>query len=259
MGTASLGSYYNLVVDATFKDTNNHYDCNSDWYQVYYDGINTAYICGDHVEVVRSYSVDNVTPSTACEKKMSEAGFPSSYWGGLCYLNAKYPKWQFNALNTDADWSYSVERESSCGKSYIQTETEEYMDRSCKNTYGWSSSWKNASQKAVAYYMDPRNFLSERYIFQFEYLKYDSNLTNFYPDSVKGIIGHADFYDYHKDLGNDLGSIITTAGREADVSPTFIAVRVLQELGAGKSEYNLYSGIYPGYEGYYNFFNWGGY
>ena len=251
------GTYFNLVEDRTYSDTNNYYNCNSDWYQIYYNGVDTGYVCGDHVEVVRSYSTDDVTPTTACEVEMSNLGFPSSYWGGLCNLKEKYPNWQFVALQTGIDWSYAVERESSCGKSYIQTENESYMDRSCTNQYGWDSSWKNASQTAVAYYMDPRNFLSESYIFQFEYLKYSLSLDNYYSSSVLGIIQNSNFYTYHLGLNNNLVDIITAVGKEVDVSPTFLAARIYQELGSGTSLYNLYSGRYEGYEDYYNFYNYG--
>lgn len=251
------GSYYNLVVDQTFADTNNHYDCNSDWYQVYYNGIDVGYVCGDHVDVIHSYNTDDVAPQTTCEVEMSNLGFPSSYWGGLCALKERHPNWQFVALQTGIDWSYAVERESSCGKSYIQTSNEEFMDRSCNNQYGWDSSWKNASQKALAYYMDPRNFLSDRFIFQFEYLKYSSSLDNYYSSSVLGIIQNSNFYTYHLGLNNNLVDIITAVGKEVDVSPTFLAARIYQELGSGTSLYNLYSGRYEGYEDYYNFYNYG--
>lgn len=251
------GSYYNLVVDQTFADTNNHYDCNSDWYQVYYNGIDVGYVCGDHVDVIHSYNTDDVAPQTTCEVEMSNLGFPSSYWGGLCALKERHPNWQFVALQTGIDWSYAVERESSCGKSYIQTSNEKFMDRSCNNQYGWDSSWKNASQTAVAYYMDPRNFLSESYIFQFEYLKYSSSLDNYYSSSVLGIIQNSNFYTYHLGLNNNLVDIITAVGKEVDVSPTFLAARIYQELGSGTSLYNLYSGRYEGYEDYYNFYNYG--
>ena len=251
------GSYYNLVVDQTFADTNNHYDCNSDWYQVYYNGIDVGYVCGDHVDVIHSYNTDDVAPQTTCEVEMSNLGFPSSYWGGLCALKERHPNWQFVALQTGIDWSYAVERESSCGKSYIQTSNEEFMDRSCNNQYGWDSSWKNASQTAVANYMDPRKFFSESKICKFEYLKYSSSLDNYYSSSVLGIIQNSNFYTYHLGLNNNLVDIITAVGKEVDVSPTFLAARIYQELGSGTSLYNLYSGRYEGYEDYYNFYNYG--
>ena len=257
ISSAYIGSYYTLVEDKTYQDTNNHYDCNSDWYQIYYNGVDSGYVCGDHVDVVYSHSTDDVAPSTTCEQEMSDLGFPASYWGGLCHLKEMYPNWQFVALQTNLDWSYAVQRESSCGKSYIQTTNESFMDRSCNNQYGWDSSWKNASQQALAYYMDPRNFLSDRFIFQFEYLKYSSLIKPYYPNSVKAIIDSAAFYTYHANLGNDLGVIIDNVGSTLDVSPTFLASRILQEMGTSTSLYNLYSGVYPGYEGYYNFYNYG--
>ena len=175
----------------------------------------------------------------------------------LCNLKEKFPNWQFVALDTNVDWSYAVERESVCGKSYIQTSNEEFMDRTCNNEYGWDSSWKNGSQKAVAYYMDPRNFLSERYIFQFEYLKYSTNLANIYPTSIKIILQGAEFYKYHLNLNNDLSLIFNDVGKIVDTNPVFLAARTLQELGASTTLYNLYSGVYPGFEGYYNFYNYG--
>lgn len=257
IGIAYLGDNYILVEDKTYQDTNNHYNCNSDWYQAYYNGIDVGYICGDHVDVVRSYSTDDVAPSNTCEQEMSDAGFPSSYWGGLCTLKENHPNWQFVAIQTNVDWSYAVERESICGKSYIQTSNEEFMDRSCDNTYGWDSEWKNASQKAVAYYMDPRNFLSERYIFQFEYLKYSNNLNEIYPSTIKLIISGAEFYKYHLALSVDLANVFNDAGKEVNANPVFLASRSLLELGSKTSLYNLYSGVYPGFEGYYNFYNYG--
>ena len=257
VSSAYIGSYYNLVEDKTYADTNNHYDCNSDWYQIYYNGVDVGYVCGDHVDVVRSYSTDDVAPSTTCEIEMSNLGFPSSYWGGLCALKERHPNWQFVALQTGIDWSYAVERESSCGKSYVQTSNEEFMDRSCNNQYGWESSWKNASQKAVAYYMDPRNFLSDRFIFQFEYLKYSDSLASIYPNSIKVIISGAEFYKYHLSLNTDLANVFNDVGKEVNTNPIFLSARALQELGSSTSLYNLYSGIYPGFEGYYNFYNYG--
>ena len=62
-------------------------------------------------------------------------------------------------------------------------------------------------------------------------------------------------------IGNDLGNIINTAGIDTNVSPIFIASRILQELGNSNKLYNLYSGIYSEldgiYYGYYNFYNFG--
>ena len=40
-----------------------------------------------------------------------------------------------------------------------------------------ASNWVSASKTAVEYYMDPRNFLDEKQIFQFESTSYDGTQT----------------------------------------------------------------------------------
>ena len=254
------GSYYNLVEDRTYADTNNYYNCNSDWYQIYYNGTATGYVCGDHVEVVRSYSTDDVAPTTACEVEMSNLGFPSSYWGGLCNLKEKHPNWQFVPLKINYDWSYIIEEESACGTNLIygSDANSGFIDSSCT---AYDSGYVGITRTGVAYYMDPRNFLSDRFVFQFEALNYDNNFSSLYNSAVVSIINNADFYTYHLNKGTNLADLIVSSGSSLNVSPIFTASRILQELGNGTSLYNLYSGVYEGYNnayyGYYNFFNFG--
>ena len=258
----SLGkySYYNLVEDRTYPDTNNHSGCEKDWYQLYYNGVATGYVCGEHVEVVRSYSTDDIAPNTACEKEMANAGFPSSYWGGLCRLKEKHPNWIFRADNTNSNWTDAIQGESACGWNLISnTESNAgFIDTTC-NKYG--DTYVGILPKGIAYYMDPRNYLSERYVFQFLHLGYDNNFSTHYPEGVSSILGGSAFYKYHINLGNNMPTLINNAGVELNVSPVFISARILQELGNKETLYNLYSGVYTGYDnlyyGYYNFYNFG--
>ncbi len=269
------GSYYILVEDKTYKDTNNHSGCNSDWYQIYYNGTATGYVCGDHVEVVRSYNTDDVLPSTACEIEMSNLGFPSSYWGGLCNLKEKHPTWQFVPLKINYDWAYIIEEESACGTNLIygSSANSGFIDSTCTE---YDSGYVGVTKTGVAYYMDPRNFLADRFIFQFEALNYDSNFSNIYNSAVASIIDGASFYKYHLNLGTNIADAIVSSGSSLNVSPIFTASRILQELGNGESLYSLYSGNYiadantyygslfiqnagsaNAYVGYYNFYNYG--
>lgn len=270
-----IGSYYLLVEDRTYADTNNHYDCNSDWYQVYYNGTATGYVCGDHVDVVRSHSTDDVAPSTTCEVEMSNLGFPSSYWGGLCALKERHPNWQFVPLKINYDWSYIVDKESSCGVNLIygSNENSGFIDSTCT---AYDSGYVGITQTGVAYYMDPRNFLSDRFIFQFQALNYDNNFASTYINAVTNIIGSSSVYKYHLNLGTNLAELINSNGQALNVSPIFTASRILQELGNSDTLYSLYSGNYvadantiygqkfieltgnaSAYKGYYNFYNFG--
>jgi beta-N-acetylglucosaminidase len=254
IASLSLGAIYSLVDESLYADESG---CENGWYRINY-GSTTGYVCSSYISLITA-SDSTSTPTTDCEQTMSTLGFPSSYWSGLCSLKEKYPNWNFVALKTNLDWSKAVSEESACGNSYIATSNSSYIDSSCKNAY--TKTWYPASQTAVAYYMDPRNWLDEKYIFQFEYLKYDKNLSSSYSNAIANILKNASFYTYHTGIGNSLSTIINESGSSTDVSPTFLASRMLQELGSGTSLYNLYSGVYAEndkeFYGYYNFFNYG--
>ena len=233
--------------------------CGAGWYKINV-GATTGYVCSKYAilnEVIETV----VEVNSDCENEMRELGFPESYWQGLCSLKEKHPTWKFTPLNTFLDFKTAVEAEASCGESYIQTNREDYIDTSCKSAYPATSSWKPASQKAVAHYMDPRNYFQEKYIFQFEYLKYDSTLSEAYVNGAVAILKNAAFFQFHSPNGNELASVINQAGGDTDVSPVFLSSRMLQELGNTDKLYNLYSGLYDGdnneYYGYFNFFNYG--
>lgn len=263
LGLLDANDYYNLVSDKLYDDINNHKRCKGGWYNItYYTGVD-GYVCSDDIELIKSYSKDDETASTACEKEMAELGFPSSYWGGLCSLKEKHPTWQFQAVNTNLDWAYAILRESDCGVNYIHNKTydQTFFDPTCTSTS--PGGYIAPSQKALAYYMDPRNFFTEKYMFQFLDQAYDSNLDTIYLPAVLGMIEKADFYLYHKNLGTNLDEMIYNSGKAHAVSPIFIGARIANELGSGTSLYNLYSGIFQDekygtqYLGYYNFFNFG--
>lgn len=240
-----------MLVDNTLYSTER--GCNNGWYKIYYEGSASAYVCSDYVSVTTiTY---NETPSNECEQNLSNLGFPSSYWSSLCSLKESHSNWQFKPIFTGLDWSEAVNNESACGLSYIASSISTNIDNTCYNKY--TKTWYPASSSAVAYYMDPRNFLTEQYIFQFEYLKYDNSLSELYVSASTDVIDHSEFYKYHLNIGNNLGEIINNVGLETEVSPIFISARILQELGSGTTLYNLYSGIYSNYEGYYNFYNFG--
>ena len=251
------GSSYPLVNLEKYADDGG---CSEGWYKIMV-GTTEGYVCSLYTEVIQVEENTTGVATSECEKEMQAKGFPYSYWGKLCALKQAHPSWIFEALNTNLDWQSAVNAESACDLSYIYTTDSEYIDSSCVSKYSASSNWKPASQKAVAYYLDPRNFLTERYIFQFEYLHYNSNLSSVYKEGSAYILRNASVYNYHKDNGVYLNEIIDSAGSTTNVHPIFLSSRMLQELGSGTSEYDLYSGIYTGYDnayyGFYNFFNIG--
>lgn len=247
-----------LDIDSKYTmDSNMLYDsesgCTNKWYKINYNGT-YGYICSDFLNVKE---IDNNENNT-CKENLKSLGFPDSYIKGLCDLKSIHPTWDFIPLLTGLEWNDVVDNESSCGQSYVNTDKEEDIDRTCINQYQTTGKgWYPASKKIVAYYLDPRNFFSEKYIFQFEALSYSSSLSAYYPTGIKTILKNAAFYIYHNELGNDFADTLNNAASNANVNAVFLASRILQEMGSQTTLYNLYSGIYSGYEGYYNFYNYG--
>ena len=118
-----------------------------------------------------------------------------------------------------------------------------------------------ASEKAVAYLMDSRNYLNEKYIFQFEELSYNPdtytiegiekvlNGTFMYQKSIREYYNNNEFEDI------TFAKAIMNAANSSGVSPYYLAARIRQEIGISGSD-SIY-GTYKGYEGYYNFYNIG--
>jgi len=242
---SNIGSKYYLKSENIVADTSG--GCSEGWYEIDYNG-NSAYVCSGYAKKYEDVAPvpDNVAPSNTCETELKNKGFNSSYFVPLCKLKEKYPNWTFEPIITGLDFNVVVDQESSCGKSYIETNDPNYQDTSCNSAYPATSIWKPASKGAVRYYIDPRNFFDERRIFMFETLSYMPALSNVYSEAVNSVLKGASFYQYHAGINNNLSLILNQVGSEINVSPTFIASRIYQEIGAGNSLYNLYSGVYTG-------------
>lgn len=260
IGLLYKNDYYVLKDDKLYDDVNNHKRCNGGWYHMTYNTSVNGYVCSDDVELVISYSNDTEVPTTECEKILSEAGFPSSYWGGLCSLKEKYTTWTFQPVKIALEWDKVVEKESECGKNFISNtiNDDEFLDNTCNKTS--PGGYVAPSKTAIAYYMDPRNSFTEKYIFQFLDQSYDNALTDIYSSAVETILNGTDFNNYHISIGNNLKDLIIASSTDK-ASPIAIASKMRMELGVSTKLENLYKGIYAElenlYYGYFNFFNFG--
>ena len=107
-------------------------------------------------------------------------------------LKAKYPNWQFKILYTGLDWNQVIKNETSAahGRNLVYYDkTGAWICSTCGDKAYDTGKWRCASEVAVSYYMDPRNWLNEDYIFQFENLKYDSSTQTI--EGVNKIINNA--------------------------------------------------------------------
>lgn len=175
--------------------------------------------------------------------------FPLHYQDKLKALKELHPNWIFVPMNTGLDFNTVVANEMG-DRSLIQN-TKSNADK------GWvgrlyGSGWYFAEKDAVSHYVNPVNFLTESYIFQFEQLTFNgsyhtvSAIQNF----LNGTFMKGNLPD---DSSKSYAQAFYEIGKNRSLSPIHLASRVYQEQGNGTSP--LISGTYKGYEGYYNYFN----
>lgn len=175
--------------------------------------------------------------------------FPESYQPALEVLKAQHPNWIFVPMNTGLDWEEVIANEIVGGKSLVGKNYPEYTKEGVYD----GGSWFYASEDILKLYMDPRNSLTEDAIFQFEQLTYNET---YHTEEALELFLQNTFMKgdkYAPGTKMKFSLIIWALGKDRQVSPFHLAARIYQEQGQGNSP--LISGTYPGYEGYYNYFN----
>ena len=227
------------------------------------------------------------TPTRASVGSYSEelAKFPSSYQALIKKIHEDHPKWIFVANNIDLDWDDIVDAESKLNRCLLPIKITENSKTSdillSKSTGDFNpvtgkyvakdgSNWVSASRLSVANLVDPRNYLTEKYVFAFEEMGYHSAyhtlstvekvLDGTDLDGANGDISYINTSGNTVNTNKTYGEVILSAGSEFGISPVFLASKIKQETGArltngsisGKFSYNGTS-----YKGYYNFYNIG--
>ncbi len=223
------------------------------------NGVNyTGWTSGTYVSV----EYINLTPDANFEQSLRDMGFPESYISKLSSLHSLYPNWQFVPVHTGLNWNDVIANESASAVNMVQTSADDAKKSIASSEYDWrtnkwtirdGSGWVTAHPDYISYCMDPRNFINEANIFQFESLSYSSAHT------LAGVQAVIKGSFMQNDIANGDGTTLNyanafmTIGQSTGVSPYHLASRVRQEQGAGTS--SLISGTYKGYTGYYNYFN----
>lgn len=229
------------------------------------------------------------------EYKDGIEAFPESYKEALKELKEKHPNWNFVAVYTNLEFDYVVAQEMQDGKSLISTT--QFSDEWKRDSIEVEPGWVNASEKAVRYFLDPRNFLTEEKIFQFESTKFneEAHTSEVVEKVLEGTnLSNANYYINAKnkvEMEEKFSDIIYSAGKENNVSAVHLASRIIQETGGTLGSisqdgsvvldangnvgyYTLNNAIktanrtingsyssdtYGDFSGYYNFFNIGAY
>lgn len=210
------------------------------------------------------------------EEGLLRQGFPKSYVEHLSELHKKYPQWEFVPMVTGLDWQKSVDGERSSHKKQLIENTVQSSFKcscsSCKGVIQESPNWVSASEEAVKYYMDPRNFLNEENIFQFESTAYDGSYTT---AGVEAILKNTWMYKSKITYLNTVGDtkifkldgvevtysdVILKAAKDSGMSAYYLASKIVQEVGStSSSNAGGASGKNAPFNGIYNYYNIGAY
>lgn len=182
-------------------------------------------------------------------------------------LKSNHPNWQFKILYTGLDWNQVIKNETTAshGRNLVYYDKSgSWICNTCGDKKYDTGKWRCASETAVSYYMDPRNWIYDDYIFQFENLSYDPSTQNI--DGVQRILSSAPWANgstitYVKTDGSQgvinksYAQVILEAAQNANISPYHLASRIVLEQGKNSVPGSTATGKYRGYYGCYNFCN----
>lgn len=189
-----------------------------------------------------SVAVGTVVQAGTVEDNLRAQGFSESYIEDLAALQKAHPNWKFVAFKTGLDFDDAVKGELS------GTPTTETNLRA---------------------YLDPRNWLNEKYIFQFESIKKSDAVQS--VSSVNAIlkntwmanskINYFDTQGISKTVTevNTYADAMIKASNYTNMSANYIAAKIRQENGGATYSATAVCGTRPPFQGIFNYFNIGAY
>lgn len=194
------------------------------------------------VMLFSSVAVGTVVQAGTVEDNLRAQGFSESYIEDLAALQKAHPNWKFVAFKTGIDFDDAVKGE------LAGTPTTETNLRA---------------------YLDPRNWLNEKYIFQFESIKKSDAVQS--ASSVNAILKNTWMANskitYLDTLGNSktvdevasYANAMIKASNDTNLSANYIAAKIRQENGRTENTATAVRGDVAPFRGIYNYFNIGAY
>lgn len=252
-GTVSYGDSLTILSETTDSS-------GAKWYKISCGNV-TGYVSAAYVQLTSSGSQGS--SDADFESYMTKQGFPESYKPYLRKLHEQHPKWIFTAQKLGVDWNTALKEECVVGRNLVHSSalaSWKSMEKGAYDFnggywYGLDGSWVAASKEIIMYYMDPRNFPNDTYIFMFENQSYDPSYQT--ESGVKTIL--ADTFMSGSYTCPDTKKKYTysqtfmDAAKKSGVSPYHLASRCRNEQGVNGAPQSL--GTVKGYENYFNFFD----
>lgn len=253
---------YNQQIDIIGED----YDKKNElWYRVKWmrnEQEIISWIRNDFVRIAYDYSDDDNYEDYL---KGLNPNIPDGYIEKLVMIHNEHPEWIIEIYDTGLEWDTVIAKESRLGYNlidgsnlcYRSTEPGAYDRETGKFIPLDGNNWFAANKETIAYYIDPRNFLDSKNIFMFCNLSFNQAETE---EIIQKVINGTFMEGTDKVSGKKFSTIFYEAGKNADVSPVYLAALARQEQGntgtrcvTGESfTYNNKT-----YSGLYNFYNIG--
>ena len=186
----------------------------STWYKVKVDS-KYYYCVSTNFKLMPTDNIYQNMTDEEFNKYLKNQGFDSKYRKLLKSLHKKHPNWEFVGQNMPVDWNTAVKAQNTGKISQIQREG--------------SSKWVVANKDEVSYYLDPRNFMTEKYIFMFENLNYNSKYQT--HSVVEQILKGT-----YLEKNNFKAEYFVKYGQQYNISPVHLASRARQETGGSNGD-----------------------
>ena len=204
---------------------------------------NSGYVCGYYVNTTKlSDMAINYYKNNSLDdyyNSLRNSGFPDSYLPYLAELHARHPNWKFISETIPLTFDEVVSGENAYGRNLLQGSAfnENYYSMGINSydilsneftSYATENGWYDASSEAVAYYLDPRNYLNIKYIMAYELLHYNNAHTE---DAVAKIMGNNSFWNsVYSGYDGNVYSDVVRATSDIGISSFHIAARIKQEI-----------------------------
>ena len=220
--------------------------------------------------ILNFVNINKVMAQSIVQKREPYTGSLKDYPGYtelIEKLKKDHPNWKFTILYTGLDWNQTIKMETTeChGRNVVPaSKSGAWKCSVCGDKPMGGNSWRCASEATVCYYMDPRNWLDDTHIFEFENLAYNKETQK--VEGVEKIISNMNYMQGDKitytntegksaTIEKTYAQVIFEAAQEAGISPYHLASRLNQEQGGGSKPGSTATGTYSGYVGYYNYLN----
>ena len=141
-------------------------------------------------------------------------------------IKAKHPTWNFIIMETGLDFEQVIKAQYTghlaTPKNLIQGKSGEWVCSICGDRVYDTGNWKCASEAAIRYYIDTRNWLVDSpYLFQFLQTDYLETTDDKVYNSLNGTFLYS----------RENATIINRVCKEKNANPYYVIARLLQEQG----------------------------